>query len=127
MKSYTRRDFVKSSIVGGLALVAPFSRVRGANGDLRVAVAGIRGRGWGLAREFHGADRVRVVALCDVDEKVLESRVKWFLFNPGCPAFWDFHHSVFPFLYGFRGVRVRSVNFRVSLLRNCPITQKPQL
>jgi len=78
MKSITRRDFVKSSIAGGLALAAPFSRVRGANDDLRVAVAGIRGRGWGLVGGFHDAAGVRVVALCDVDEKVLDGRVKRF-------------------------------------------------
>ena len=78
MKTITRRDFVKSSIAGGLALAAPFSRVRGANDDLRVAVAGIRGRGWGLVGGFHDAAGVRVVALCDVDEKVLDGRVKRF-------------------------------------------------
>jgi len=78
MKSVTRRDFVKSSIAGGLALAAPFSRVRGANDGLRVAVTGIRGRGWGLVGGFHEADGVRVVAICDVDEKVLEGRVKRF-------------------------------------------------
>ncbi len=78
MKNITRRDFVKSSIVGGLTLAAPFSRVRGANDDLRVAVAGIRGRGGGLMEEFHDVAGVRVVAFCDVDEKVLDSRVKWF-------------------------------------------------
>ncbi|MHC4286308.1 MAG: gfo/Idh/MocA family oxidoreductase, partial [Planctomycetota bacterium] len=66
MKNITRRDFVKSSIAGGLALAAPFSRVRGANDDLRVAVAGIRGRGGGLMGGFHDAAGVRVVALCDV-------------------------------------------------------------
>ncbi len=78
MKNITRRDFVKSSIAGGLTLAAPFSRARGANDDLRVAVAGIRGRGGGLVEDFHDADGVRVVALCDVDEKVLESRIKRF-------------------------------------------------
>jgi predicted dehydrogenase len=78
MKSITRRDFVKSSIAGGLALAAPFSRVRGANDDLRVAVAGIRGRGGGLMGGFREAAGVRVVALCDVDENVLDRRVKSF-------------------------------------------------
>ena len=78
MKNITRRDFVKSSIAGGLALAAPFSRVRGANDDLRVAVAGIRGRGGGLTGDFHDVAGARVVALCDVDEKVLESQVNKF-------------------------------------------------
>lgn len=78
MKSITRRDFVKSSIAGGLALATPFSHVRGANDDLRVAVAGIRGRGGGLMGGFHDVAGVRVVALCDVDEKVLDDRAKRF-------------------------------------------------
>jgi predicted dehydrogenase len=57
-------------------MVMPFSKVRGANDDLRVGVAGIRGRGNGLANEFNDLDGVRIVALCDVDSNVLEQRVK---------------------------------------------------
>jgi len=78
MRRVTRRDFVKGSIAAGVTLALPFSRTRGANDDLRVAVAGIRGRGWGLVGGFNDAAGVRVVALCDVDEKVLEGRVKRF-------------------------------------------------
>ncbi|HUS73484.1 MAG TPA: Gfo/Idh/MocA family oxidoreductase [Sedimentisphaerales bacterium] len=78
MNSVTRRDFVKGSIAAGVTLALPFSRARGANDDIRVAVAGVRGRGWGLVGGFHDAAGVRVVALCDVDEKVLEGRVKRF-------------------------------------------------
>jgi predicted dehydrogenase len=57
-------------------MVMPFSKTRGANDDLRVGVAGIRGRGNGLANEFNDLDGVRIVALCDVDSNVLEQRVK---------------------------------------------------
>jgi predicted dehydrogenase len=78
MGNVTRRDFVKGSVAAGATLVLPFSRARGANDALRVGVAGLRGRGWGLAESFHDAAGVRVVALCDVDEKILESRVKRF-------------------------------------------------
>ena len=46
MKHITRRDFIKGSVAAGigLAMVSPFSRVRGANDDIRVAVVGINGR-----------------------------------------------------------------------------------
>jgi predicted dehydrogenase len=59
-------------------MAIPFSKVRGANDDLRVGVAGIRGRGDGLANEFNDLDGVRLVALCDVDNEVLDKRVKQF-------------------------------------------------
>jgi len=76
MKGLTRRDFVRSSVAAGAAAALPLSNVRGANSDIRVAVVGVRGRGGGLAREFHDLDGVRVVALCDVDGDALAKRVK---------------------------------------------------
>ncbi|MHC4240764.1 MAG: Gfo/Idh/MocA family protein [Planctomycetota bacterium] len=78
MKNITRRNFVKSSLMTGAALTVPFSRVRGANSDIRVAVAGINGRGRGLMGNFHNTPGVRVVALCDVDRNVLDREVKRF-------------------------------------------------
>jgi predicted dehydrogenase len=78
MKRLTRRDFVKSTAAAGAILAMPFSRVRGANDAIRVGVAGIRGRGGGLIKEFHDLDSVQVVALCDVDRSVLDKRVKEF-------------------------------------------------
>lgn len=62
----------------GLTLASPFSRVRGANGDIRVAVVGINRRGGSHIGGFDKMDGVRVVALCDVDRKVLERRAKPF-------------------------------------------------
>jgi predicted dehydrogenase len=78
MGNLTRRDFVKSTAAVGAAMALPFSRARGANSDLRVGVAGIRGRGDGLANEFNDLKGVRLVALCDVDSGVLDKRVKQF-------------------------------------------------
>ena len=78
MKKITRRDFVKGSIAGGIALTLPFSRARGANDDLRVAVVGFNGQGGGHISKFRNTPGVRVVALCDVDEKVLYSKVEEF-------------------------------------------------
>ena len=47
----------------------------GANNEVRVAVAGINGRGSGLLNQFHQLPGVRVVALCDPDRQVLAKRV----------------------------------------------------
>jgi predicted dehydrogenase len=80
MKHITRRDFVKRSIAvgAGLTLASPFSRVRGANDDIRVAVVGINGRGGRHISNFDKMDGVRVAGLCDVDRRVLERRAKPF-------------------------------------------------
>jgi predicted dehydrogenase len=78
MKNITRRNFVKSSLATGAALAMPFSRVRGANSDIRVAAAGINGRGRGLIGNFHNTPGVRVVALCDADRNILDREVKKF-------------------------------------------------
>jgi len=80
MQSLTRRTFMKSSIATGvgLTLAAPFSRVRGANDAIRVAVVGINGRGGSHISGFEEIDGVEVAALCDVDRKVLESKARAF-------------------------------------------------
>jgi predicted dehydrogenase len=62
----------------GLAMASPFSRARGANDDIRVAVMGINSRGGSHINEFRKMKGVRVAALCDVDTKVLERRAKPF-------------------------------------------------
>jgi predicted dehydrogenase len=96
----TRREFLKSSAVTaagaaltGLTIVPssvlganvpsnritkalPFSRVRGANDDIRVAVVGFRGHGWSHINAYLKIPGVRVVALCDADRDVLDSGVK---------------------------------------------------
>ncbi|MHC4462277.1 MAG: Gfo/Idh/MocA family oxidoreductase [Planctomycetota bacterium] len=80
MKHITRRDFVKRSIAvgAGLTLASPFSRVRGANDDIRVAVVGINGRGGSHIGAFDKMDGVRLAGLCDVDRRVLESKARRF-------------------------------------------------
>jgi predicted dehydrogenase len=80
MKHITRREFMKGSIAAGvgLTLASPFSRVRGANDDIRVAVMGIGGRGGSHIGAFRKMDGVRVVALCDVDKNILARGAKSF-------------------------------------------------
>ncbi len=77
MKRITRRDFMKSAMATGVAMVVP-SRVLAANDEVRVGVVGLNGRGGSHMREFHGMDGVRTVALCDVDRNVLDRRARGF-------------------------------------------------
>ncbi len=64
--------------MGSAALSLParsWARILGANGDIRVGVIGIRGRGRNHVEGLGALPGVRVVALCDVDSKVLAAEV----------------------------------------------------
>lgn len=77
MKPITRRKFLQGAALSAAAVgLSPrsWSQVRGANDDVRVAVVGINGRGGSHINEFRRLNGVRVVALCDVDLKVLNRR-----------------------------------------------------
>jgi predicted dehydrogenase len=80
MSKLTRREFIKSSLAAGaaMAMVAPFSRVLGANNDIRIAVVGIRSKGRGHINDFRAIPGVRVVALCDADRSILDCEVQKF-------------------------------------------------
>jgi len=87
-----RRSFLKTTVLsatslsllpalaaeGGKAVTAESSAsvsVAGANGDIRCAVVGFHGRGQSHIQDLRGLKGVRLVALCDVDSKVLERGV----------------------------------------------------
>jgi predicted dehydrogenase len=75
MPPLTRRSFLKKTALAsaGVAFSArSWSQVRGANGDIRLAIAGLNGRGKELARDFRTIKGVRIVALCDVDTAILD-------------------------------------------------------
>jgi predicted dehydrogenase len=75
MHSLTRRTFVKTTALGlaGAALSArSWAQVAGANGDIRIAVVGLNGKGRDHFKSFSALPGVRVVALCDVDTAVLD-------------------------------------------------------
>jgi len=80
MSKLTRREFIKSSMVAGaaMAVLAPNSRVRGANDDLRFAVVGTGGQGGGHIGYFNEKKGVRVVAICDADKAHVESKARDF-------------------------------------------------
>lgn len=71
----SRRHFLKSSALlgAGAALSArSWAAVPGANGDVRVAVIGMNSRGKNHIGSLLHAKGARIVALCDVDQKVLD-------------------------------------------------------
>jgi len=80
MSKFTRRDFIRSSMAAGAAMVlaAPYSKVRGANNDIRVGVIGVGGQGGGHIGYFHKLDGVRVVAICDADKAHVENKARDF-------------------------------------------------
>ena len=68
-----RRDFLKT----GAATVAAFQtkNVLGANDRVRMAVIGLRGRGFDHIKSIHGIPNVELAAICDIDEKVIAQRL----------------------------------------------------
>jgi len=92
MKHISRRGFFRDSAVAATSLAAspvrvqaaPFSKVRGANDDIRLAVVGIGstvkigGKGKADIRDFRKIAGVRIVALCDVDRAHLDPEVQKF-------------------------------------------------
>jgi len=87
MNTWTRKQFLKTSLVGGsAALFAGSGRLFGqaapavaaagsANGDIRIAVVGINGQGAGHIRTYYNMPGARLVAICDVDSTVLAKRL----------------------------------------------------
>jgi len=74
MAKITRRSFVAASTLAGASFSArSWARVPGANGDVRVAVVGLNGKGKDHVESYRKLSGVRVVALCDVDAAVLDS------------------------------------------------------
>jgi len=95
MVGATRRDFLKSSIAGGLVFGLPSLAVgrrrlsggAGPNSEIGVAVVGlggidivggVGGRGRQLVSRFREVPGVRIVALCDVDRAILDHEVQPF-------------------------------------------------
>jgi predicted dehydrogenase len=71
----SRRNFLRSSaMIGASAALSPlaWAQVPGANGDVRVAVVGLNGRGKSHISSLLRAKGARIVAICDVDRGVLE-------------------------------------------------------
>ena len=73
MKSIDRRGFLRSSGTATAALsAASYSRVKGANERVAVAVIGVRGRGKSHIRAFAELPGSEVAAVVDIDQAVSE-------------------------------------------------------
>jgi predicted dehydrogenase len=74
MHSFSRRTFLKTSALAAAGAALPttaWAKALGANGDIRVAVIGLNGRGRNHLGSLAKIPGVRVVALCDADSAVL--------------------------------------------------------
>src|SRR5579872_3191350 len=95
MKPFTRRDFLKSSTMAGLALGMPkitisaerSSQAKGPNDTVRLAVVGlgsttavggVGGRGHQLIPRLREVPGANIVALCDVDQTFLDREARPF-------------------------------------------------
>lgn len=77
MSHLSRRRFVvAASAVGAAPFVMRPGRVLGANDRIRIAVAGVNGRGSSHIGGWMGQKNVEVACLIDPDRKVLDGRVK---------------------------------------------------
>jgi len=86
MSKTSRRDFLKHSIAAGGAIAAcgyntpafaaKSGKVIGANNRLRIAVAGLHGRGKSHIKGWLGQDNVEIAYLIDPDATVLEDRMR---------------------------------------------------
>ena len=79
MKTLNRRSFLQTSALATAAIALParaWSRVIGANEDIRIAVVGFGGRGKEHIEGFSKLSGVRLVALCDADQNILDAEAK---------------------------------------------------
>lgn len=80
MLTTTRRGFLKGSLAAGATAVicgtGSTLRVLGANERLRIAVAGVNGRGSNHIDGWLGEDNVEVAYLIDPDRRVLNARLE---------------------------------------------------
>lgn len=76
MHQITRRHFLAAT--AGASMLAPWSRVLGANEDIRVVVLGVNNIGRTHMLGFPKIPGVRVTGICDVDSAVLGKRAEEF-------------------------------------------------
>jgi predicted dehydrogenase len=80
MRNLSRRQFLRGSALGGASLLLlgtqASGKIKGANDRLRIAVAGVNGRGKAHIGGWLSQDNVEIVALVDPDSRVLAQRLK---------------------------------------------------
>ena len=80
MTTVSRGEFTKGALAAGSVFAASgasaWARPAGANGDIRVAIVGVRKKGVEHIKAFGEIPGVRIVALCDVDRVFLDREIK---------------------------------------------------
>lgn len=79
MTSISRRRFLHFGLAAGagaLAACTTSGRRASAAGDLRVAVIGLRSKGWSHVEHLRELTGVRIIALCDPDRDILDERLQ---------------------------------------------------
>lgn len=74
----TRRSFLKASLAASAAAFLPariHAAAPGANSDIRIGLVGFKGRGMDHLKNYLNLKGCRIVALCDVDQGVLDKGV----------------------------------------------------
>ena len=79
MKNWSRKDFLKTTLIGGAAMAAvrPGLFAQGsANGNIRIGIIGFNAQGWGHLQNYLPGGRGKLdgavlAAICDVDDTVL--------------------------------------------------------
>ena len=77
LESPGRRTFLKKSGMAAASLMTAASakKILGANDRIRIAVIGVRGRGWDHVRGYQPISGVEIAYFCDIDENVLRKRL----------------------------------------------------
>jgi predicted dehydrogenase len=66
--AFSRRQFLHHAGAASILTAASWSRVLGANENLRLASVGVGGKGWSDLTGVSASPKVSVVALCDIDD-----------------------------------------------------------
>lgn len=82
----TRRGFLRTASLTGMALAAPSLQVIGANEQIRLAIIGLGNKGRHHVELFSAIPGVRIAALCEVDPQRLAPQVEK-LKQKGTPPF----------------------------------------
>jgi predicted dehydrogenase len=70
-----RRDFLKTGAVAAATIATSARKVLGANDRIRVAIVGIRGRGWDHVKGYNTIPGVEIAYFCDIDENIVRKRL----------------------------------------------------
>jgi len=87
-----RRNFVKAASVTGVGIISSSNtmlwgknKVNSANDKVRIGVVGIHGMGQSHIQAFNALENVEVVALCDIDERLFDERIKKLFLDKNLP------------------------------------------